>query len=761
LTGAVAGLAQRVPGIRTLADSTLARQRLDLVILPLALVVTLFLPHRTWGLYGLGTVTGAVYALNAIGIILVYRSNRIINFAQLAVGSVGAVLFAVLTTFDPLLRGVHGVCSTCLNPVPDWWAPFLFSVSAMAGVLVSTLMSYVAYTLVIRFLDAAPRLVVTVATLFFVSVCEYVISYIGDPGHYASQAQRDAQIPVSPPRAPFDWTLQLGLVRLHSADILVVLVVIPTVAVLTWYLRKSAAGVAIRAAAENPGRVASLGVNVRSVTGRVWLIAGIVSGLAGCLSAMGGLIPKADGALNVELIVRVLLITLFARFTSLPIAAVAAVVVGILQQCVVFAYGSPVSLDGALLGIIALTLLLQRAQRVRADVDTASEMRTAREIRPIPGELRHLPEVRKWLRIGAVTLTLILVVVPLLLSPRQTSLTSYAVIITMLFLSLLVLTGWAGQISLGQLAFAATGAWAAAVTGWPFPLPLIVGAVAGALLAAAAGIPGLKLKGLYLAIVTVALNLSVSTYLLNKDYLGSHLPDTVRRPSLVGMNLDNEQVFYYFAIVLLILVALAVTGMRRSTYARALIAARDNEAAAQVFGVNLFRARLSAFAMSGGIAGMAGSLIAYQQHGVISNTFAATESLQVFLFSALGGLGAVAAPLVSGALFVLAKLALSTQYVQLLTGAAGILLLIFTSGGVSEILFGIRDNLLRGVARRRKIVVPSLLADERADGRKPRLAIRPKTAGRGGATVFVAPRYRLDDQYALQPPVEVGAGEGR
>jgi ABC-type branched-subunit amino acid transport system permease subunit len=292
-------------------------------------------------------------------------------------------------------------------------------------------------------------------------------------------------------------------------------------------------------------------------------------------------------------------------------------------------------------------------------------------------------------------------------------------------------------------------------------LPLLVGGVAGAVVAGVAGVPGLRLRGLYLAIVTLALNLSVSAYLLNRDYLGKHLPDAVSRPALVGMDMDNETVFYYFCLVLLALVTLMVAGMRRSTYARALIAARDNDAAAQAFGVNLFRARLSAFTVSGGIAGIAGALIAYQQHGVLADTFAASESLRVFLFSVLGGLGAVAAPLLSGALYAVSRLALSLKYVNLLTGLVGIVLLITTSGGLAEVAYGVRDNLLRGVARRRKIIVPSLLADEAADGRKPRLAIRPKTHGRGGATIFIPARYRLDDQYAIRPPYDAPAGEAQ
>jgi branched-chain amino acid transport system permease protein len=344
---------------------------------------------------------------------------------------------------------------------------------------------------------------------------------------------------------------------------------------------------------------------------------------------------------------------------------------------------------------------------------------------------------------------------PALLRPSQVNLASYCIVVTMIFLSVLVLTGWAGQISLGQMAFAGVGAWTAAVSGLPFLLALLAGAAGGAVLALVVGVPGLKLRGLYLAIITLALSLSVTSYLLSPRYLGKKLPDTITRPSLFGMDLDNEQVFYYAALVLLLLVTLMVAGLRRSAFARALIAARDNESAAQAFGINLLRARLSAFAVSGAIAGFAGALLAYHQHSVIPETFSAGESLTVFLFSTLGGLGAVTAPLIAGVAFTGAKLFMSPNIFQFATGVAGIGLLLFASGGISELVFGLRDAYLRSVARRRKIIVASLLADERDLGAiRARLPIKPNQVGRNGATVLIPVRYRLDDQYAIRPPVD-------
>ncbi|MDX6273365.1 MAG: hypothetical protein QOJ92_575 [Frankiales bacterium] len=753
------------------------RARADTVLLLVLLAATALLPKHDAGIYALGVVSGANYALFAAAAILIFRANRVINFAVVAVGTVGAYLTSALLTFDWTTRKIQSVCG-CWQPPPEWWRgkPIVhagqfegfagpnigFWIPVVVGILAAILCSYLLYAFAVRFLTDAPRLVVALATLFFVYVCSFLIGEI-TPQRFASQEQLDARLNVGAPILPFHWTWKVGLITLQSADILVLISLAVVVPLLAWYLLKSSAGVAIRGAADNPSRVASLGVSVLSVTGRVWLLAGLLSGVGAMLLTFGGALPASpDNVLDPVVLVRILAIVVFARFTSISMAAVAAVVLGVLNSTVQFAYSTTAALDAALLVIIGLALVLQRNHRVRADADVESGLRAAKEIRPIPTELRSLPEVRKWLRVVGLSTGTVVLGAPLVLSKSQLNLSSFCLLAVMVFLSVLVLTGWAGQISLGQMAFAGAGAWTVGVTGLPFLFALIAAGIAGAALALLTGIPGLRLRGLHLAIITLALSLTVTSYLLNPKYLGKHLPDSVSRPHLFGMDLDNEQVFFYLVVLALAVTVAMVAGMKRSAFARALIAARDNESAAQAFGINLLRARLSAYAVSGAIAGLAGGLIAYQQHGVITETFSAGQSLRIFLFSTLGGLGAIAAPLIGGAIFTLSQLFLPAQLFRVALGFGGIALLLFSSGGLSEIVFGVRDNLLRGLARRRKILVPSLLADERDQGTGPvRLDIKPNTVGRGGGTVFIPPRYRLDDQYAIKPPVDDPVGSNR
>jgi len=734
-----------------------ARQRSDVVALGAIVLATVVFPRRSpLGVYGLGVVTGALLALNTIGLVLVYRSNRIINFAQVAVGGVGATFFAASVTYQPLLR----LClrSGVFDSEPAWFATTNYWLSAIAGLALSVALGWLIHTFVVRRFVDAPRLVATVTTIFLVSVCGLISREIRGSKILRSTDQIDASVQVGAPAPPFDLTVELPGVRLTSRDLLAVAIVALTIPLLTLYFRKSSAGVAIRAAADNPSRVASLGVDVNAVVGRVWLIAALLSGLAAILTTMGSGPPPDGVDIDVGLLVRILAAAVIARLVSLPVAGIAAIGLGVLQETMLFSFGTPLLLDAVLVLIIGGVLMLQRAASVRADVDVATSWRGARETRPIPAELRDLPEVVKWLRIGAFAAALVVLSAPWVLSPSQTDLASYVLIATMVFLSILVLTGWAGQISLGQFAFAAIGAWVTAASGWPFPVAVVCGAAAGGIAAVLVGVPALKLRGLHLAIMTLAFSLAVTTYVLNPRYLGKHLPDDVTRPSLLGMDLDDERVFFYVLLALLALVAVAVAGLRRSAAARALLAARDNEAAAQGFGVNLLRARLQAFAVSGAIAGFAGSLLAFAQNSVIPDSFSAGQSLQVFLYAVIGGLGAVSAPLVAGAYFALVTVfGLPADFVQLLTGAGGVLLLMVATGGLAQLGFDLRDNLLRGVARRRKIVVPSLLADQReVDGEAARLAIVAKRR-KGGGTEFVPARYRLDGQHGVPDPLSAPA----
>jgi branched-chain amino acid transport system permease protein len=722
------------------------RRQPELVAILAVLPVLALLPgHTPAGVYGIGVVTAALLALQATGIVLVYRSNRFLNFAQISIGAVGGTLFSVMVNAQPLFRGVRAICPPCLEQVSGTAVTVNYWLSAGVALAASVLLSWLVYVAVIRRLDRAPRLVATVATLFLVTLFAGLQRATVNGLSTPDQRLRGGVTNAAPP--PVHLSFHIGQVRFDLPQVALVALAVIALVGTGLYLRRSATGTAIRAASENADRARTLGVDVARVTGRVWMLVGALSGAASVLSAMA--FPAGDGTVAGlgTALVRVLLVVVVARLVSLPLIAAGSLALGVLIAGVQFSVRSTNILDGALLLVVAALLLVQRPVADRADADSSSAYLTGRQARPIPRELADVPAVRTMRRGGLLLVAVIIGAVPFVLSPSQTSTVTTTVLLAIVGMSLLILTGWAGLVSLGQFAFAAVGAWTAAVSGLPFLVAVPLGAAAGAVVAVLVGLPALRLRPLTLGITTLAFAAAVPSVLLNRDALGSGLPDEVHRPLVLGIDLASQRAFYFVAVSVLLLVVAAVAGLRRSRTARVLLAARDNLAAAQAFGIPVLRARLQAFALSGTIAALAGSLFAYQQAGVKTESFDVNASLVVFSFAVIGGLGAIGGPIAGFALLCVLSLTLATHpaWFAVGVGLVGLTLLLVAPGGIAQLGLDLRDGLLRRIARRNGIAVPSL---DRTIGAAHGVApILPRTRS-GGGTVSVPRRYALAGDWA-------------
>lgn len=706
--------------------------------------VLLFPRGMPFGLYLTGTIYGATTALAVVGVLLVYRSNRIINFAHIQMGAAGAVLFYELVAHRSLIRGAAAVCTGCLpeDPLlaPAWlqWTNFLLALAA--GLLVSLILGLALYLLVIRRFRNSPPLVPTVATLGVAAVLGYGTGQLprifGDKEGISGIA-----------RPPIDITLRAfsGPFVLHIGEVLA-LAVIPLVLIgLALFLRKSKAGVAVRATAENADRAATLGMNATVTGAIVWTISGGIAGIGGILAVMTTGVTGVGGG-SPQLLLRILSAAVLAGMTSFPMAVFSGVGIAVFDQGFLWSFGNGILVDAVLLIAIVIALLIRRtATSARIDPE-ATSWRAAQEVRPIPKELRGLPVVARWIRGGSAVVGLGLLAFPWVMSPTDTSVGSVMLIFGIVGLSLLLLTGWAGQISLGQFAFAAVGGFAVAVLagrfGWPILVSVPIAAVAGGLVAVLIGLPALRIRGLYLAVTTLGFAVVVTNVLLSERYGGALLPSTLDRPVLLGLDTNDERVFYYLTLLILAGCVVAVVGMRRSRTGRALIASRDNDRAAQSFGIGIVRARLEAFAVSGLLASLAGALYAYHQQGVHVGNYSPNASLTMFLMVVIGGLGSAAGPLL-GALFVGGLTIFLGEGVNVATASVALLLLMFVPGGVSSVVYSARDGILRRVADRYRISVPSLAGARRSgDDDGHRISIAPKLLPTG-ATAFVPTRYRL------------------
>jgi branched-chain amino acid transport system permease protein len=726
----------------------------------LALVVLLgaiqVFPRRPlFGVYILGFTGAAAVTLHAIAIVLIYRANKFVNFAQLQLAVTAGVLFTALVQGQFLLNVTRSFCG-CVSREPGPTARGVnFVFAAVVAVAVAALVSWLAYTTLLRRFRKSPRIMLTLVTIFAAQVLAGTQSQIQQflvprPEDDAALFQRIAQRSTRPP-GEFLWRID-PLASIRLGDVLLILAAVAAVIGLGLYLRKSDAGVAIRASAESPSRAQTLGVDVIGVTGRVWLIAGGLAGIAGVVGAFGGRVAQDPNQLTipVDQLVVILAVAVLARFRSLGMVALGAVVLGILRTAVQFSFSSTAPMDAAIVFLIGGLLLLQRYEQSRAEREDVAGFDVTREVRPIPKELRALPQVQTWVRttggIGAV----VLLGLPWALSSSSTTLLTVYVIYSIIGLSLLVLTGWAGQISLGQFGFAAIGAWAAAVSHLPFPLALLFGGLVGAAASVIVGIPALKLSGLNLAISTLAFAVSARALFIDDRYLGKWLPDQLNRPSVLGMNFDDSRVFYYFCVVIVILCALAVTGLRRSRTGRVLIATRANEATAQSFGINILRTRLAAFAVSGFLAAFAGALFAFHQRQVTPESYTADASLQIFMFAAIGGLGGIAGPVLGFSFMAVINLYGSNPLLQYTASGIGALLLLFLApGGLAQVVYDTRDSALRRLAIRLRIPVPALMGDRKGGAGFDRAELDEKRGRDLRADTKTALQYKLLQQWAL------------
>ena len=364
-------------------------------------------------------------------------------------------------------------------------------------------------------------------------------------------------------------------------------------------------------------------------------------------------------------------------------------------------------------------------------------------------------------RRATIAVAALAVLYPFLVSTGEVSSASVTLIYAVIGMSLLVLTGWAGLISLGQFGLAAVGGYVVALVGGrlgaPFLIALPIAGLAGAAIAILLGLPSLRIRGLYLGVTTLAFAVATTSIGLNEQYGGRFIPSSVKRPSLFGLTLNDERVFYYVCLGFLTLAVIAVTTMRRSPTARALIAVRDNDRAAEAFGINPVRARLQVFAVSGLLAAIAGGLFVYQQRGIAVGNFAVEVSLSLFLMVVIGGLGSTAGPIL-GAVFVgfLATRFASVSTVY--TALAVVLVLVAAPGGLTQIVFRIRDALLRRIALRHRIRVPSLVADGRDLDPDARVPIRPKLSG-PNTPAYVPVVYRLNRR-PIDVPRVAATGKG-
>jgi ABC-type branched-subunit amino acid transport system ATPase component/ABC-type branched-subunit amino acid transport system permease subunit len=312
-----------------------------------------------------------------------------------------------------------------------------------------------------------------------------------------------------------------------------------------------------------------------------------------------------------------------------------------------------------------------------------------------------------------------LIAIPLVAGPGTILEYTAALIYGIIALSLVVLTGWSGNVSLGQFAFAGVGGVVAgdliAKYNVDFFLCLAAAGVAGAILAVIVGLPALRIPGAYLAAVTLALGVAVNSFFLNPSYFPSLIPQNFLRGVLwQRFNLASNEPYYFLCLGILVAAVLFIQGLRRARSGRVLLGTRDNQKAAAAMSVPAVRIKLGGFVLAGVMAGVAGGLYATLLGAVGLSTFDPSYGLVVFSMAVIGGLGSISGVLMGVGLIEVLSYSFP-KYQLIFTGAGLLVVLIFLPGGLGQGVQSIRDMLLRRVAIRRNINVPSLVADRKID----------------------------------------------
>lgn len=685
----------------------------------LAVIVALIASpmYRPVFLSGAGIAQGALIAAIAVGLVLTYQGSGVMNLANGAIAMYAAYTYAVLRGDGDLflppipnpLAPVEGVVhrfgntsfelpdvptSISFGPNMQFW-PAL-SITLFVCVALGALL----HVAVFKRLSTAPPIAKVVASVgVFLTLQAVVLRRFGT-----------TPMTVRPLPGVSKAKVDLGFLTLAQDQLVVAVLVIVCTVVLAIAYQRTRFGMATRAAAENPRAATFLGFSHNRLAMVNWVMSTLITGLLGV--AVAAVNANVDPLVIPALIVPALTAGLVGGFRSFGLTTVASFLLGmqvpVIQTLGVREDWFPRAGTFAIPGVetlVPLTVLVFILfVRGRAQPGRGAETFEL-PVAPEPSDRSKnvvLPVV------GLTTAVLALFV----LSPPYRDALSTTLVGIILCLSVVVVTGYVGQLSLAPLTFAGIAGFVvshlSSGLGWPFPLPMLGGAIAALAVGLIFAVPALRIRGTNLAIVTIALALACDRSIFaNEDVNGGLERAIVNTPSAIqqskstsytilgqftaGDNLQPNPLTSIFCLVVTLIVCFIVINLRRSTSGRRMLAVRENERGAASSGVDVARMKRVAFGTSAAIAGLGGAVIAYRSGSAVPDRFTYDKSLLVFAAAYLGGLTSVSGAVVGGLLvpggivFTLLResLGVDEQFTLLIGGAGLVLMAVLAPAGVT------------------------------------------------------------------------------
>jgi ABC-type branched-subunit amino acid transport system ATPase component/ABC-type branched-subunit amino acid transport system permease subunit len=489
-----------------------------------------------------------------------------------------------------------------------------------------------------------------------------------------------------------------------------VLILVPvSVIALTWFLDRTMIGKTVKACASNASLARLSTISPKLVSTMVWALAAMLSTLSVVLIAGETSTVSGLATLGPQTLAEALVAAVIARMRSIRVAVLAAVVIGVVQNLLTFNFISTPGITDLLL-FVAVVVAVVFAKR--EGVESSTSFAFSPRGNPIPERLRPIWWIRNIDKGGMLVLGAIAVVLPLVFSePSRVQLYTAVLAFAICASSLTILTGWLGQLSLGQMAFGGLAALFAArlvTEGVTFWVAIVTTTAASAILALGVGIGSLRVRGLYLAVVTFVFALAAEQYFYYLPFFSGESPDGANVPFIPGhlwfLSFPGQRTYYYVVLAVLAFVLLVLSRFRDSSVGRSIKAVRDNEPAAASYGVQIQRIKLKAFSLAGGLAGLGGALLA----GAFSNIafsesfFLVNDSLNLVAMVVIGGMGSVSGAVI-GAIFVIGipALAPNNQLLGLLSSSLGLLLvLMYFPRGLNQITYSVRDAIVAWAGNR-------------------------------------------------------------
>lgn len=565
-----------------------------------------------------GLVAGGAYSVAASGLVLTYTTSGIFNFAHGAIGMLAAFVYWEL-------RHNHGL------PTLVSLAIVLLVMAPLAGALLERFL--------IRPLHGAPLATTLVVTVGILAGCIGLAQNIWPPAtriveeFFPQEGFNVAGVFVS-------W---------HRAITLAIAVA--TAIALRLLLYHTRGGITMRAVVDDRDLTSLSGVQPARASTWAWAIGAMMASLAGILIAP---LINLDTVLLTLLVLNAYAAAVVGRLQSIPLTFVGAMFLGLFQ-----AYATnylpkifpndrlPDWLPGLndSLPVLMLFVVLLLLPQTR--------LRGARLIRVVKTRVPSPTQVV----FGATLLTAGALIVSGLLSDRNVQRVGEGIALGLIALSLVPLTGYAGQVSLCPFAFAGLGAVMMAKFGdggsW---LGLLAAVAVPAAVGALVALPALRLQGLYLALSTLAFAVLMDNMIFPQRSLFWTSSVKIDRPDLFGISLQSDRAWFVAMAAAYGIIALFVIMIRRGSFGRRLLAMRDSPVGCATLGMSLTWTKLRVFALSAAMAGLGGALFAGMRVAVSAKSFTSVEGLSILLIAVIGGIETASGPLIGGVMVAVMKI---------------------------------------------------------------------------------------------------------